>query len=63
MSIISLMVGLAIFGFALWLVTTYIPMAEPIRRIIIAVAVLFLILWLLQGIGFLGPLNTPIRFR
>lgn len=30
---------------------------------IIAIAVIFLILWLLNGIGMLSPLNTPIRVR
>lgn len=63
MTILGVLLGLAIFGFILWLIVTYIPMPEPIRTIIIAVAVIALILWLLQGVGALGPLNTPLRVR
>ena len=38
-------------GVLLWLAVTYIPMPEPIRRILIAVVVIALVLWLLQVFG------------
>lgn len=63
MTLLGLILVLAVFGFVLWLVTTFIPMPEPVKTIIIAVAVLFLLLWVLQAVGVLGGLNTPIRLR
>lgn len=63
MPIITILLVLAIFGLILYLICTYIPMPPPIKNVIIAVAVIFLILWLLNGIGLLGPLNTPLRVR
>lgn len=63
MPILTILLGLALFGFILWLIVTYIPMPEPIKKVIIVIAVVFLILWLLNGIGALGTLNTPIRVR
>jgi hypothetical protein len=62
MSILTILLSLALFGFILYLIVTYIPMPEPIKKIIIAIAVLFLILWLLEGLGALGPLSRPLRF-
>ena len=62
MSILTILLSLALFGFILWLIVTFIPMPEPIKRIIIAIAILFLILWLLEGLGALGPLSRPLRF-
>jgi hypothetical protein len=62
MSILTILLSLALFGFILWLITSFIPMPDPIKRIIIAIAVLFLILWLLEGMGALGPLSRPLRF-
>jgi hypothetical protein len=62
MSILTILLSLALFGFILYLIVTYIPMPDPIKKIIIAIAVLFLILWLLEGLGALGPLSRPLRF-
>lgn len=63
MTLIGLIVTLAIFGLILYLVTTFIPMPQPVKTIIIAIAVLVLILILLQVTGLVGPLNEPIRIR
>jgi hypothetical protein len=62
MSILTILLSLALFGFVLYLIVNYIPMPDPIKKIIIAVAVLFIILWLLEGLGALGPLSRPLRF-
>ncbi len=40
-----------VVGLLTWLAITYIPMAEPFPRIVVAVAVIFTILWLLNGFG------------
>lgn len=45
---IQALIVLVVVGFVLWLILTYIPMADPIKKIIIAVAVLVLCLWLLS---------------
>ena len=55
MSLISLIVSLAVVGFLLWLVLTYIPMPEPFKMVILVIVVLVLVLWLLQVFGVTGP--------
>jgi hypothetical protein len=59
MNIIQVLVVLVVVGLLLWLVQTYIPMAQPIRTVITVVVVLLVCLWLLSlfGIGHIriGP--------
>jgi hypothetical protein len=52
MSLISLAIVLIIVGVLLWLVNTYIPMDAKIKKILNAVVVIAIVLWIL-GI-FLG---------
>ncbi len=54
----NVIVTLAIFGLIWWLVTTYIPMAAPVKTVINVIAVVVLCLWLLQ---FTGYVRIPIR--
>jgi hypothetical protein len=61
MPILNLLLVLAVFGFLLWLITTYIPMPDPIKKIIVVIAVVFLVIWLLSSIGALDTVNVPIR--
>lgn len=51
LEIITLLVTLAIVGFCVWLVTTYIPMPEPIRKAIIVIVVLLLVLYLVRRLA------------
>jgi hypothetical protein len=51
MPILYLLLVLAVFGFAVWLITTYIPMPEPIRKVIIVIAVIVLLVYLLNWAG------------
>lgn len=51
MFIIHVAVILIVIGLLLWLATTYIPMAEPIKRILIGVVVIGTVLWLLSVFG------------
>jgi hypothetical protein len=60
MPLIQLVILLAVLGLVVWAVITYIPMPEVIKRIIIAVVVIVLIIWLLQVFGLIGNL-TSIR--
>ena len=61
MSIIGLLVVLICFGVGLYLIGL-IPMDATVRRIIQVLAILFLVLWLLQNVGLLGPL-PDLRLR
>jgi hypothetical protein len=47
-----------IVGILMWAVTTYIPIAQPFKNILIAVVVIALVLWLLSVFGLLGAINT-----
>jgi hypothetical protein len=49
--LISLLITLVIIGVCLYLVTTYIPMAPPIKTIITVVVVLACVVWLLNVFG------------
>ena len=56
MSLISLIIALALVGFILWMVLTYVPMPDPFKKVIIVIVVLVLILYLLQAFGITGPM-------
>ncbi len=49
-----------VVGLLCWLAVTFIPMADPFPRIVIAVAVIFTVLWLLSGFG-LFSLSSHVR--
>jgi len=55
---ITVFVTLVIVGLCLYLVETYVPLAQPIRMIIRVVVVLMVVLWLLQ---IFGIVDIPIR--
>ena len=64
MSIIGLIVVLVIIGVLLWLLNTYVPMAQPIKTILNIVIILIVVLWLLQVFGLLsGNVPTVPRVR
>jgi len=52
--IVQAVLVLAVVGFLLWLLLTYVPMAKPFPQIIVFVAVLCVVLWLLSALGILG---------
>lgn len=62
MGILSIILALALIGFFLYLVNVYVPMAEPIKKIINVVVFIVVILWLLQTFGILGSLRE-LRLR
>ena len=60
LELITLVVVLAVIGFAVYVVITYIPMPDPFRKAIIVIVVLVLLLYvarMLLGGG--GPLKLP----
>ena len=59
MPIVSIIVVLVVVGLVLYLINTYIPMAQPIKTVLNVVVVLLTCLWLLNGFGIV---KVPIRF-
>ena len=58
MDLIQVVIVLIIVGVCLYLIQTYIPMAPPVKTILMVVVVLVLCLWLLQVFG---VATIPIR--
>lgn len=55
-SILYLILGLALVGFILWLITTYIPMPAPFKNVITVIVIIALIIYLLQHFNILHRL-------
>jgi hypothetical protein len=53
---ISLILTIAAVGFIVYMIITYIPMADPFKKIIIALAAILIVLYLVQIFGFDIPL-------
>ena len=60
MPIIQLIIVLAVIGLLLWLLNTYVPMADPIKTIINVGVVIAVILWLLNVFGVMGMGNIRV---
>jgi hypothetical protein len=58
MSLLSVLISLSIVGVVLWLINTYIPMDGKIKKILNAVVVVFVALWLLSAFGVIGSLSN-----
>lgn len=58
MSLITLIIVLVVVGVVLWLINSYIPMQETIKKILNVVVVIAVILWLLSAFGVIGSLDT-----
>jgi 1-acyl-sn-glycerol-3-phosphate acyltransferase len=62
MPLISVIVTLIVVGVLLWLVNSYIPMAGSIKKILNAVVVICVVVWLLFAFGVLnhaGDIHVP----
>ena len=57
MTLVSIVVVLVVIGLILWLINTYIPMAGAIKSLLNVVVFLFVLIWLLQVFGLIGPIN------
>ena len=57
MDLVHIIVVLIIVGVALWLINNYVPMDGRIKNILNIVVVIFVVIWLLQGLGLLGSLR------
>lgn len=61
---ISLVITLIVVGVLLWLVNSYIPMDDKIKRILNVVVLICVVVWLLYAFGVLGHGDVPVpKFR
>ncbi|MBU1822922.1 MAG: hypothetical protein KKG00_15650 [Bacteroidetes bacterium] len=51
MPLLTILAVILVVGVLLWLVNTYIPMQATIKRILNAVVVIILVIWLLKVFG------------
>ena len=58
MSLVSLVIILIVVGVALWLINSFIPMQSSIKKILNAVVIIVVILWLLSAFGVIGSLGS-----
>lgn len=58
MSLVHLVVVLVVVGLLLWLVNNYIPMDGKIKGVLNAVVVIGVVIWLLQALNLLGPIEN-----
>ncbi len=54
---ISLILGLAVVGFLVYLVITYIPMPDVFKKVIVVIVAILLILYVLRALG--GDIPVP----
>jgi len=54
MPLIHLIVVLIVVGVALWILNTYVPIAQPIRGIVSALIGLLALIWVLNVFGLLA---------
>ncbi len=57
MLLTHVVIVLIVVGVLLWLVNSYIPMARSIKGILNAVVVIVVVLWLLNGVGWMGSIR------
>jgi hypothetical protein len=59
MDLIQLLIVLVVVGLLLWLVTSVVPLPQPVRTIVVVVVTLVACFWLLSWAG----LTHPLVFR
>lgn len=57
MPVLTIIIVILVVGVLLWLVNSYIPMQSTIKRILNAVVIIILIIWLLKVFGVLDSLQ------
>ena len=57
MPLIQLVITLVVVGGILWLINSYIPMQATIKRILNAVVIIVVVIWLLSVFGLIGPIS------
>jgi hypothetical protein len=57
MPLIQLVIVLVVVGVILWVINSYIPMQPTIKKILNAVVIIAVILWLLSVFGLIGDFS------
>jgi hypothetical protein len=57
MPLIQLVIVLVVVGVVLWVINNYIPMQSTIKRLLNAVVVIAVIIWLLSVFGLIGDIS------
>lgn len=57
MTLLGIVLVLIVVGLILWLINTYIPMAGAIKSLLNVVVFVIVLIWLLQILGLIGPIN------
>ena len=57
MPILTVIIVILVVGVLLWLINSYIPMQRTIKKILNAVIVIILVIWLLKVFGVLSSLQ------
>ena len=55
--LVAVVIRLLVVGILLGLINRYIPMASSIKSLLNGVVVIYMVIWLLQVFGVLGPLG------
>lgn len=58
MPLIHVVIVLVVVGVILWVINNYIPMQATIKKILNAVVVICVIIWLLSAFGLIGNLSA-----
>ena len=58
MSLINLVIILIVVGVILWLINSYIPMQATIKKILNAVVVIAVVIWLLSVFGLIDNISN-----
>lgn len=59
MPLISIIIYLVVIGVLLWLINSFVPMAESIKSILNLVVVVVVVLWLLRVFGVIPGSTAP----
>ncbi|MFU8842934.1 MAG: Thivi_2564 family membrane protein [Bacteroidales bacterium] len=60
MPVLTILIVILVVGVILWLVNSYIPMQNTVKRILNAVVIIILVIWLLKVFGVLDSLQIPL---
>jgi hypothetical protein len=58
MPLIQLVIVLVVVGVILWVINSYIPMQSTIKKILNAVVIIVVIVWLLSVFGLIGSISN-----
>ena len=58
MPLIQLVIVLVVVGVVLWVINSYIPMQSTIKKILNAVVIIVVVLWLLSAFGIIDNIDT-----